>query len=408
MTYDLSITPVLDEPVSIEMPRLAPVSEPAESHPVLFTQDRTKKARILIVDDEPINVEIVRKYLQSVGYSNLFGGTEANETLATIARIRPELVLLDVMMPGTSGFEILEQMRAHPGSKRIPVIVLTGVCDTRTKKKVFELGANDLLSKPLDPTELVLRVGNALTLKFQYDQLASYSERLELQVRMRTAELAASRRELLQTLARASEFRDTETAHHVMRVGRYVGMIAREIGFSDEVAELLQDAAPLHDVGKIGISDDILLKPGKLTAAEYEQMKQHCQFGCQIIQPSPSGSSSDAIPRSQLNSIQSGNAHAWLIPVAATIAQTHHEHWDGSGYPFGLKGTQIPIEGRITAVADVFDALSNRRPYKPAFPYGKCIEIMEEGRARHFDPDVLDAFWRRQDRIFQIQEELSD
>ena len=185
-------------------------------------------------------------------------------------------------------------------------------------------------------------------------------------------------------------------------------MIARELGFSDEVAELLQDAAPLHDVGKIGIPDDILLKPGKLTAAEYEQMKQHCQFGCQIIQPSPSGSSSDAIPRSQLNLIQPGNAHAWLIPVAATIAQTHHEHWDGSGYPFGLKGTQIPIEGRITAVADVFERAEQPAPYKPPFPYGKCIEIMEEGRARHFDPNVLDAFWRRQDRIFQIQEELSD
>jgi len=238
--------------------------------------------------------------------------------------------------------------------------------------------------------------------------LANYSEQLELQVRSRTAELVASRRQLLQTLARASEFRDTETAHHVMRVGRYVGMIARELGCSVEVAELLQEAAPLHDVGKIGIPDSILLKPGKLDANEYERMKLHCQFGGQIIQPSPEPSTSIDLPRSHLASIKAGNAHMWLIPVAATIALTHHEHWDGTGYPLGLKGTQIPLEGRITAVADVFDALNSRRPYKESYSYDQCMEIMEEGRERHFDPTVLDAFWRRQDDIFQIQTELAD
>lgn len=415
MTYDLSTTYPLDIPATAEPSGFMPVDTWAQPRdtardqdPVFAGQERTKQACVLIVDDERVNVDIVRKYLQGAGYANLHGVTKPGEVLPTIARIRPELVLMDVMMPGISGLEILAQMRADPHWKRIPVIVLTGVCDTSTKKRVFQLGANDLLAKPLDSTELTLRVGNALTLKFQYDQLANYSEQLELQVRSRTAELVASRRQLLQTLARASEFRDTETAHHVMRVGRYVGMIARELGCSVEVAELLQEAAPLHDVGKIGIPDSILLKPGKLDANEYERMKLHCQFGGQIIQPSPEPSTSIDLPRSHLASIKAGNAHMWLIPVAATIALTHHEHWDGTGYPLGLKGTQIPLEGRITAVADVFDALNSRRPYKESYSYDQCMEIMEEGRERHFDPTVLDAFWRRQDDIFQIQTELAD
>ena len=210
------------------------------------------------------------------------------------------------------------------------------------------------------------------------------------------------------TLARAAEYRDNETAHHIMRVGRYVGIIARELGMSDEIVELLEEASLLHDVGKIGIPDAILLKPGKLTDEEYETMKQHCAFGRRIIQQSPVSTWERYGTRSQLDLIEPGNAIAWLIPVAATIAQTHHEHWDGGGYPLGLQEEQIPIEGRITAVADVFDALSSKRPYKAAYSREKCVEILERGRGTHFDPHVLDAFLRQSDAVMQVQIDLAD
>jgi len=177
---------------------------------------------------------------------------------------------------------------------------------------------------------------------------------------------------------------------------------------SDEIAELLEEACLLHDVGKLGIPDSILLKPGILTPEEMEIMKQHCAFGRRIIQQSPDSTWERYGTRSQLDGIEPGNAVAWLIPVATTIAQTHHEHWNGSGYPLGLRGEQIPIEGRITAVADVYDALSSKRPYKTAYPRDKCLEIMERGRGSHFDPRVLDAFLDRTDRVLQVQVDFAD
>jgi putative two-component system response regulator len=193
-----------------------------------------------------------------------------------------------------------------------------------------------------------------------------------------------------------------------MRVGRFVGIIARELGMSDEIVELLEEASLLHDVGKLGIPDAILLKPGKLTDEEYEAMRQHCAFGRRIIQPSSDSAWQRFGTRSQLELIEPGNATAWLIPVAATIAQTHHEHWDGGGYPLGLRGEEIPIEGRITAVADVFDALSSKRPYKEAYAPDKVIDILQRGRGTHFDPTILDAFLRRSDAVMQVQIDLSD
>ena len=193
-----------------------------------------------------------------------------------------------------------------------------------------------------------------------------------------------------------------------MRVGRYVGIIARELGMPSEIVELLEEASLLHDAGKIGIPDAILLKPGKLTDDEYETMRQHCAFGRRIIQQSPDSVWEKYGTRSQLDLIDPANATAWLIPVAATIAQTHHEHWDGTGYPLGLREEQIPIEGRITAVADVFDALNSKRPYKAAYTHEKCVEILEQGRGTHFDPKVLDAFLRRSDAILQVRVDLAD
>lgn len=372
------------------------------------SRDTTKSAKIMIVDDEPINVKAAQKHLAGFGYTNFRTTTDSSKAVEMAENERPDIILLDIMLPEVSGIAILERLQANAELRRIPVVILTAVGDVRIKKKALHLGATDFLSKPVDPSELVLRVGNTLVVKTHHDHLENYSVQLEQQVRSRTVELMASRRGLVQTLARAGEYRDNETAHHIMRVGRYVGIIGRELGMPAELVELLEEASLLHDVGKIGIADAILLKPGKLTDEERETMHQHCAFGRRIIQQSPSSAWERYGTRSQLELIEPGNATAWLIPVAATIAQTHHEHWDGNGYPLGLSGERIPIEGRIAAVADVFDALSSNRPYKPAYSHEKCIEILRRGRGSHFDPTVLDAFLRRTQEVLQVQVDLAD
>jgi putative two-component system response regulator len=411
MTIELADSLLLENPSTTfsresTLPRS---SEPDDQHTIAPPNRATTKcSKILIVDDEPINIKVVKKHLQGYGYTNFHTTTEPKRVIDLARAERPDIVLLDIMMPEVSGIEILDQLRKDNELQRVPVVILTAVGDARIKKKALELGATDFLTKPVDPSELVLRVGNALVVKSHYDHLSDYSNQLEQQVRARTAELMASRRGLVQTLARAAEYRDNETAHHIIRVGRYVGIIARELDLPHQIADLLEEASLLHDVGKLGIPDAILRKPGKLTDDEYETMKQHCTFGRRIVQSSPECAWERYGTQSQLGRIEPGNANAWLIPVAATIAQSHHEHWDGGGYPLGLKGEDIPLEGRITAVADVFDALSTHRPYKEAYPYEKCIAIMQRGRATHFDPNVLDAFLRRTDNVMQVLVDYCD
>jgi putative two-component system response regulator len=411
MNYDANYSAILDDPIADhEGPSIGmrPAETPAAEVERRVSRDTIKTARIMIVDDEPINVKVVQKHLQGRGYTNFITTTNATLAMEKLKSEHADIILLDIMMPEVSGIEILQQIRSDTQLAHIPAIILTAVGDARIKQKALELGATDFLTKPVDPSELVLRVGNALVAKAHYDYLANYSVQLERQVRARTAELRASRRSLVQTLARAAEYRDNETGHHVSRVGRYVGIIARELGMSEEIAELLEEAALLHDVGKIGIPDAILLKSGSLTEEQRAAMKQHCSFGRRIIFQSNDNLWERRGVRSPLELIEPGNATAWLIPVAATIAQTHHEYWDGSGYPLGLRGEQIPLEGRITAVADVFDALNSRRPYKDAFPFEQCAEFMRRERGTHFDPDVLDAFFQRKNDVLQVGIDLAD
>ena len=317
----------------------------------------------------------------------------------------PDLVLLDVMMPNVDGLQILEQMRTDDRLRYVPVLILTAVSDPKTKTRALQLGATDFLAKPVDPADLQPRVRNALLGKAHQDELESYAERLEQEVRLRTAELEASRQDMIFCLACAGEYRDQETGNHVVRVGLFAGIVARQLGIDSETADLLEQAALLHDVGKIGVSDLILLKPGKLSDAEYMLMKKHCEFGRNIIQPS-----------TDIRWRNVGNRHACSIPVgqspimalAARIAFSHHERWDGSGYPEGLMGEEIPIEGRIVAVVDVFDALSSVRPYKAAIGADECFKIMEEGRGTHFDPAVFDAFMAAKNSILRVQHEYAD
>ncbi|QDU99014.1 Cyclic di-GMP phosphodiesterase response regulator RpfG [Lignipirellula cremea] len=359
---------------------------------------------IMIVDDEPINIKVVQKYLGIAGYENFITTSDSSEAMEIIRSQRPDVLLLDIMMPCVSGLDLLDAVRGDLELAHLPVLFLTATTDEHTKACALELGATDFLNKPVKPTELVPRVRNALVLKAHHDQMAAYSKRLEQEVQQRTAELVRSHRDIIRVLACAGEYRDRVTGNHVLRVGRFAGVIARRLGYSSHDAETIEQAAILHDVGKIGIPDDILHKPGRLNAEEMAHMQLHCEYGMNILRGAPSSENSMVLS-------QTSPEHLTLSPVlraAATITMSHHEKWDGSGYPLGLTGEEIPLEGRITAVADVFDALSTRRPYKDPMPLERCCEILEEGRGQHFDPQVLDAFFAGLEEIAQIALEMAD
>ena len=360
-------------------------------------------AVILIVDDEPVNIKVVRKYLAGAGYRNFLDTSDATQAIPLTLRGTPDLVILDVMMPKVSGFDVLSAMRSDPQFAHVPVLVLTASDDRETKLRALELGATDFLAKPVDPSELIPRVRNCLLVKAHQDHLRGHAEQLERQVQERTAELEASRRNVIYCLARAAEFRDDETGRHVVRVGCYAGVIARQLGWTESQAALLEQAAQLHDVGKIGIPDDVLLKPGKLTPDEFEMVQKHCGFGKRIFEPMTNDQWCRWQDHTEVGRRIIGDTKSPILEMASRIALTHHERWDGSGYPLGLVGEDIPREGRITAVADVFDALSTKRAYKPAFAIDRCFTILEEGRGTHFDPEVLDAFLSARNEILKVQ-----
>jgi putative two-component system response regulator len=374
-----------------------------------LTQFRdVKQSRILIVDDESLNIDVVRGYLELDGYRHIRSTVFAADALSLLVTFRPDLVLLDIHMPDVNGLEILRTIRADRDLSTIPVVILTATSTGETKLEALQSGATDLLQKPVHQGELLARIRNVLTVKAYQDRLCRHSEELERAVRKRTAELEASRLELIRCLARAAEFRDDDTGQHILRVGRYARIIGEQLGLPEVDLEVLEPAAQLHDVGKIGISDTILLKPGKLTPEEFELMQRHCGFGKRIVDCLPPREADIVRGHAELGAKIMDIGHSPILNMAKRIAVTHHERWDGAGYPLGLSGESIPLEGRITAVADVFDALSSRRVYKPAFPLTKCFQILEEGRETQFDPVVLDAFFARRDDVIEVQIALAD
>jgi putative two-component system response regulator len=365
-------------------------------------------AQILIIDDEPVNLKVAKKYLKEAGYQNVTATNDSRNALSLIRQQQPALILLDLMMPDVDGLELLRALRADPSLRQIPVIVLTATDERSVKREALELGASDFLTKPVDPTDLLPRIRNVLGVKAFQDHLQHYARELERQVHERTAELETSRLEVIYCLGRAAEYRDNETGKHVVRVGRFVGVIARALGLDEKTAALFENAAPLHDMGKIGIPDAVLLKPGRLDESEFEIMRKHAEYGCDIVSTINRDSWKDYASHTQLGAAMMHRTCSPLLRAASIIALTHHEKWDGSGYPNRLKGEEIPIEGRITAVADVFDALSSKRPYKPALPFDECFKVMEENRGTHFDPHVLDAFFSRKDQIIRIKLDNAD
>jgi putative two-component system response regulator len=337
---------------------------------------------ILAVDDEEANLLLLRRMLERAGYTNVVTTRAPTEAPLLFVEKRPALVLLDLHMPEMDGFELMERLGPVDG---VPFLVLTADATDETKRRALAMGARDFLTKPLDGIELVLRVRNLLQVQHLQNRLLEHNARLEDKVAARTSDLERARLEILDRLALAAEYRDDATQEHARRIGRVSALIAPLLGWPDHEVELIRRAAPLHDIGKIGIPDGILLKPGRLRSEEFERIKAHAAIGAEIL---------------------SGSASA-VLRLAERIAISHHERWDGRGYPRGLGGPEIPLEGRIVAVADVFDALTHARPYKQPWPLERAVAEVLAQSGRQFDPRVVEAFARLDHRtlIGRLQEE---
>ena len=349
----------------------------------------TPKGTILVVDDQEFNLRLLEALLTPLGHTVRFA-SDGLDCLEEVKKEKPDLILLDIMMPRMDGFETAAKLKSNDETMNIPVVMVTSLTEVDERVKALECGADDFLSKPVNELELRARVNSLLEIKAYHDHMRDYQKKLESEVARRTEELQkafatikSSSLETIHRLARAAEFRDDDTGKHIIRIGNFSASIAKEMGLSEHDVETILYAAPMHDVGKIATPDAILRKPHSLDDDEWEIMQQHCRHGAQILE----GSDSE------------------LLQVAEKIALTHHEKWDGTGYPGGLRGTEIPIAGRITAIADVFDALTSKRPYKEPFTIEKSFEIIRESRGSHFDPDVVDAFFSIIDDILKIKQE---
>jgi len=356
--------------------------------------DRAK--RILAIDDERINLRVIGGLLRNLGYEPVL--TETWAEAQTLLDTSIDLVLLDVMMPEMDGFTVASKIREIPGVSDVPIIMVTALTSKQDRLRAVEAGANDFISKPIDLTELRVRMGSLLKMKESQDEVKRYQAELEEMVAVRTSALKmaldnvkesqrvilSAHLETIHRLAAAAEFKDEETADHIQRMSRYCALLAQRLGLPDAEVDLVLQASPMHDIGKIGIPDSILLKPAKLTPDEWTIMKKHTIFGARIL----------------------GDSNFELLRVGEIIALSHHERWDGSGYPNGLAGEDIPLYGRICAVADVFDALTSRRPYKEPFSNEESLDIMRAGRGSHFDPQILDTFFNDFEMFEKIQKEF--
>ena len=327
-------------------------------------------ARILIVDDEAVNLKLLERMLGAQGYRNLVLLEDPRRILETYRQAPVDLILLDLNMPGLDGFTVMEQLRALEDPLLPPIVVLTAQAGREPLLRALHGGARDFLTKPFDRPELLVRVRNLLEVHLAHRMIHDRKHMLEEMVLARTAELRDTRLQVVQRLGRAAEYRDNETGNHILRMSHSAVLLARQLGYHEGQCELLLHASPMHDIGKIGIPDHILLKPGKLTAEEWEIMKTHTTIGASILE----GDDSD------------------LLRCASEIALSHHEKWDGSGYPRGLAGEAIPLSGRIVALADVFDALTSERPYKKPWPVEEAVAYIREQSGRHFEPRVVEHF----------------
>ena len=335
------------------------------------------KQSILVVDDTPENIDVLNGILSD--QYDVKVAINGKMALKIARNLKPDLILLDIMMPEMDGYEVCTRLKADMETQKIPVIFVTAKDQTVDEANGFEVGAVDYITKPVSPPIVLARVKT---------HLALYNQKRELEglVKERTLELEETRLEIIRRLGRAAEYRDNETGMHVIRMSEYSQQIAIQIGLDEEQAELILNAAPMHDIGKIGIPDAVLLKPGKLDNNEYDIMKKHCEYGVLIIGKHPSE----------------------ILKTANTAALTHHEKWNGKGYPNGLAGEDIPLIGRITAVADVFDALTSERPYKKAWEVERAVNLIKEESGQHFDPRMVNAFVEVFPKVLEIKDQYAD
>ncbi len=340
-------------------------------------------AIVLAVDDNLTNLRLIEAMLGQLPGVESITLDDPQLALDWCQENRPDLILLDYMMPGLDGLEFMRRLK---GGGELPVIMITADTEKAVRYQALDLGARDFLNKPLDRAEFTARVRNQLALIDAQKKLSDRAAWLAEEVAKATAQIVARERETVLRLSRAAEFRDPETGAHLLRMANYTRLIAQQLGLAREQVELLFEAAPMHDIGKVGIPDAILLKPGRLDEAEFEIMKRHAEIGQRIL----------------------ADSAADLLRAAAEIAWCHHEKWDGSGYPRGLAGEAIPLSGRIVAVADVFDALTSERPYKRAWPLDKARQFLLDNRGAHFDPACVDAFLAVWEEALAIHERYQD
>ncbi len=337
-----------------------------------------EKQTILVVDDTPDNIDILSAVLRTeYRVKAALNGERALKIASSDPA--PDLILLDIMMPEIDGYEVLTRLKSDPATNQIPVIFVTAKAEETDEEKGLTLGAVDYITKPISPSIVMARVRSQLAL---YNQ----NRELEKKVKERTREINDTRMEIIRRLGRAAEYKDNETGLHVIRMSYYSQLIAESYSNNDEWIETVFLASPMHDIGKIGIPDRILLKPGKLDAEEWEIMKRHSEYGCEII----------------------GDHDSDLLTMAKIIAESHHEKWNGKGYPHGLSGDDIPLPARIVAIADVFDALTSERPYKEEWPIDKAVALIREEAGEHFDPDLVNCFRERLPEMLDIKERYAE
>ncbi|MBX9635585.1 MAG: response regulator [Magnetospirillum sp.] len=342
---------------------------------------------VQIVDDNETNLMLFEQLALKVG-SDIQVETYADPlvALASCKVTMPDMIVVDYMMPGMDGHEYVEAIRQIPSARDVPIVMVTAAADRTVRQKALELGVSDFLAKPVDPSEVRVRFANLLALRRSHLQLRDRNRWLAEEISKATATVIEREQELVLRLSKAAEFRDPETGAHIVRMACYSELIARRLGLPNDICELLLRAAPMHDLGKLGIPDGILLKPGRLTEDEFAIMSRHPEIGHEILAESDSQ----------------------LIRMGAEIALSHHEKFDGTGYPRRLAGDAIPLMGRIVAVADVFDALTSERPYKAAWPAEKARKLLEDNSGSHFDPACVRAFLEEWDQVNAIRESLVD
>ena len=345
-----------------------------------------KHERILIVDDEPVNLKLLDRLLSGQGYQNLVLVDDPREVLARYREMQPDLILLDINMPHLDGYQVMEQLKALNDPLLPPIVILTAQQGKDFLLRALVGGARDFIAKPFDRNELLMRVRNLLDAQLAHRLMYDQKRVLEDMVRERTEELHRTRLQVVQKLGKAAEYRDEETGSHILRMSHCCALLARAIGWSEERCDLILNASPMHDIGKIGIPDAILLKPGKFEPHEWEIMKTHAAIGGKLLEGDDSS----------------------LMRMAQEIALSHHEKWDGSGYPGGLVGEAIPQSGRIAALADVFDALTSERPYKKAWTVEAAVDLIKENSGKHFDPALVEVFMHELPGILQIRERFAE